>query len=324
MEIKKRILLVCPRFYFYHQLIAERLCEKKYEVDFVEERYYGIIYLLLKAFGNRIFTYFSTRRYLKFLHYHPYSYDLLFVIKGETFPIEVIKILKSRNPHLYSVLYQWDSVRNFNYLHLIPFFDKTMSFDKSDSEKFNIGYYLLFYTEDVFAIRNKVVPKKYDLLLVSTYLPERIDYIRDLIEFSKKNNLRFYYYLYITRYQHLRLLFKQRVSGLQIHHKPMSKEQLVKLYAMSNVIVDVSNKNQTGLSMRVIEMLGAGKKLLTTNQNLPICIDIQSEQYRLFTRVEDIDLNFVRNSDNISFNEYRNLFINNWVDYIIEHEDKSI
>ena len=49
----------------------------------------------------------------------------------------------------------------------------------------------------------------------------------------------------------------------------MPSEQLTEKLKQSKVVVDIQHPKQTGLTMRTIEMLGANKKIITTN------IDIQ-------------------------------------------------
>lgn len=48
----------------------------------------------------------------------------------------------------------------------------------------------------------------------------------------------------------------------------LETEQIVNLYKRSKVILDINHINQDGLTMRTFEAIGAGKKLITTNQNI--------------------------------------------------------
>ena len=46
---------------------------------------------------------------------------------------------------------------------------------------------------------------------------------------------------------------------------PMSRSELMDFYLRSRIQLDIQHPNQTGLTMRTIETLGAKKKLITTN-----------------------------------------------------------
>jgi len=53
----------------------------------------------------------------------------------------------------------------------------------------------------------------------------------------------------------------------------MNKREYVSLFNQSNIIVDLTTTTQSGLAMRVLDTLGAGKKLITNN------IHIKNEPY---------------------------------------------
>lgn len=55
------------------------------------------------------------------------------------------------------------------------------------------------------------------------------------------------------------------VCGVEIARNYINYKDYISLIAKSNVILDVTQENQTGFSMRVMEALFLGKKLITTN-----------------------------------------------------------
>lgn len=321
--MKKRVLFIGPRFYFYPKLIKENLEDVGYDVTFFEERYYGLIYLILKCIGESIFKYFSTKRYDNFLNKNKYKYDILFVIRGESLPVEFVESLKQRNPRIKTILYEWDSIKNFDYRYLIKYFDTVATFDKKDAIEYNLLYYPLFYTNDSIEIRNYNGNRDIDLLFIATYLPERIKYLRDLIHFTIQNNIRFDYYLYITKFTYLKnKIFKRNYfRGIRIHFKPLSRQELIQKYKKSKVIIDVSNIEQTGLSMRVIEMIGAGRKIISTNKEFQNNIDLSQTQFLIINSIEDISSDFISSKD--KQNNYHNeLLLDSWLKRLIsKHEN---
>ncbi|MBO3273555.1 hypothetical protein, partial [Hymenobacter defluvii] len=50
-----------------------------------------------------------------------------------------------------------------------------------------------------------------------------------------------------------------------IKFNPMNRKEYLRIFSQSKAIVDVSNAKQTGMAMRVIDAIGSGKKVLTTN-----------------------------------------------------------
>lgn len=317
--MKPNIFFVCPRFYFYHTLLADKLREKGYNVDLLEERYYGVKYLFLQLLGNKLFSFFSERRYKRYLNRNAKCYDIVLVIRGETFPVEVLDILRQRNSNLKTILYEWDSLRNFNYSDLMLAFDKVYSFDKKDCLNMHLNYLPLFYSEDSVRVRNSLIDKSIDILMVSTYLPERIKYIRSFDAFCQENHLTFSYYLYVTRYRYLmlRLFSGNPLKGIEYHFSPLSREKLFNFYSQSKTIIDICNIGQSGLSMRVIEMIGAGKKILTTNKLIAECIDIPKEQYQIVDMAQMPELDFIRKDSSTSLKIHEELFIDNWLGILL-------
>lgn len=317
--MKPNIFFVCPRFYFYHTLLADKLREKGYDVDSFEERYYGIKYLFLRFLGNKLFSFFSKRRYIRYLNCNPKRYDWVLVVRGESFPVEILSLLRQRNPNLKAILYEWDSLRNFDYSDIMLAFDKVYSFDKKDCLNMHLNYLPLFYSEDSVLVRNSQVEKSIDILMISTYLPERIKYIRFFNIFAQKNHLTFSYYLYVTRYRYFILKFFRGnpLKGIECHFSPLSRKKLFNFYSQSKTIIDICNVAQSGLSMRVIEMIGAGKKIITTNKLIAECIIIPKEQYQIIDMVQKIDLDFIINNSSASLNVHEELFIDNWLEILL-------
>ncbi len=48
----------------------------------------------------------------------------------------------------------------------------------------------------------------------------------------------------------------------------LSKEELIQRIERSRVVLDIQHPSQKGLTMRTIEMIGAGKKIITTNKEI--------------------------------------------------------
>lgn len=315
---RKKILFVGPIFYFYHSLIISKLQNLNYDVLFFEERFYGWKHLLFQFLGKRVYSFFSKKRYSKFFKELNSDIDILFVIRGESLPIDFIDQLKIKNPGIKTILYEWDSLKNINYEYLIKHFDKVVTFDKKDSEVLKIDYKPLFYTDDCINIDTSI-EKDIDILFISTFLPERLAYLNEVEAYARENNLTFEYYLYITKFSFLKefIFNHNRISKFKIHFKPLPKYNLIKKYERAKNILDVCNANQTGLSMRVIEMIGAGKKIITTNKLLPYNINIPKPQYLIIDSVADLNIDFIR--DNSTFNcSHHELYISNWLKNLIE------
>ena len=48
----------------------------------------------------------------------------------------------------------------------------------------------------------------------------------------------------------------------------ISQERIIEAYSNASAVLDIEHHKQNGLTMRTLEVLGAGLKLITTNKNI--------------------------------------------------------
>lgn len=316
----KRILFIGPVFYHYHQEIITELEQKGAAVDFFPERDYTIRSRVYKRLGKKTYQGYQRRYYTRlFNQFKANRYDIFLLIKGEIFPFELAERIRQSNPGINMVLYQWDSMVRVDYADLIPAFDKVATFDSEDSKKYGLNYQPLFYTREIDALKKIETAPLYDLLLLGMYLPERYLGLERLLSYSERHHLRFKYHLFLQKTHYFMQKLKRRPIDLKFcSFETISYREVLKLYAQSKVIVDFSNVSQSGLSMRVVEALGAGKKLVTTNKN------IQQESFYNPSYIHVI--NPVKIEIPASFwdstimhdNELNHLRLDNWLEILLQ------
>lgn len=192
-------------------------------------------------------------------------------------PLSFIQTLKQKNPGITSIMYQWDSSVRNPYQYLIPEFDKVFSFDYKDVEDNpGVKYLTNFYTDDITKISLKQVSNVYDFFYFGSYLPERYDGLIKFKAYAESKGYSIKAHLMMSYKYYL----KERIKGNKIdkqfiNFKIMNRATYLKLLSQSKAVVDVCNRTQTGLSFRVLEALGAGKKILTTNNWVvkEVCFD---------------------------------------------------
>lgn len=92
-----------------------------------------------------------------------------------------------------------------------------------------------------------------------------------MIETFQERNYSYFIRIYINRFEYLRGIIKD-TPGFRSFPKenlsfnPIPKEIANSIVQRSKVVVDVHHPKQTGLSIRVMEVLGAGVNIVTTNK----------------------------------------------------------
>lgn len=310
----KRILFIGPIFYDYHILIQKELEELGGKVYFFPERDYSLKFTVANNLFNKRVNKLQEKHYDKILKKtQEVVFDFLFVIRGYKMTKKFIDSFKEKNPTAQTIMYQWDSDKNNCFLHLSSSFDKVLSFDRQDSVKNDLIYLPLFYMKDIGAIRIKGnLENKYDILFFGYYIKERYDSMLNLIDFCNKNNIILKTFLYMPLSVYIKELLKgNKIDFRLINLKPLSRVQYIKLLASAKVVFDTSSVTQSGLSMRVIETIGAGKKLITSNRNIIFENFYNSKQIYLYEKEDQKQIVAFLKSD--FFHVKTNLSLKNWI-----------
>ena len=315
MITNKNIILIAPNYYSYHNQIINVLKEKGNQVDFIEDKNYGFIFTICSKSNYLLEKYknIHAKKILKKLENG--NYDFMIVIGGKTPNIEFWEYV-NKNFSIKKILYQWDSFKNFDYRRMIPYFDSIKTFDSIDAEVLNIEYQQLFYNNEQIT---QSVNEDIDLLFIGIWHSDRLNILNQIVEFAEKNKLNYCCKVYYPIYMYIYLVYIKK------HFKPskffifksIPLRDVLKYYQRAKCIIDINHPNQTGLTMRTIETIGAGKKLITTNTY------IKNEEFYNKKMIQIIDREKIEIDDDFfKFNEkYKNiekLEISNWIDQLLK------
>lgn len=272
----KKILFLCPLFFNYHKKLIRAMESMGAQVDYFDERPSNTF--LSKAL-LRINRNFVTVQINK--HYEEITskikdkeYDYVFICQAEATPMSFLRVVRNMNPNARLVLMLWDSVANkVNTLEKLDLFDEVFSFDKKDCDKFGLTFRPLFFDKEYEELSKAETEFVYDLFFVGTVHSDRYLILNEVRQQFEKNNLNVFYFLYIPSkimyYQ--RKLLTSELKGSEITDFSfigLPSEQLTAKLKQSKAVVDIQHPKQTGLTMRTIEMLGANKKIITTNKDI--------------------------------------------------------
>lgn len=266
------VLLVSPLTFSYHLTIAEELHAMGYEVTWWDERassatLYKLALRLFPASAVR----WSERTFLKKLACLG-SADIshILVIKGEGLSLRVARKIREKFSSASMGLYLWDGVENTKgVFKILEAFDSVATFDPVDARQFGWVYRPLFgrTIRDANATNAAL---EFDWCFIGTIHSDRHRVIQRL-RLRYGNQVRGFVFGY---FQSPLMLFMRRLTdwSLWVAPKgtlsttPMAAAEVAKIVACSRAVLDVEHPRQHGFTMRTIETLLAGKKLITTNQ----------------------------------------------------------
>lgn len=270
----KKILLVAPSYFDYEVDIVMELRSLGAYVEYFDERPFSssfdkfLLRINPKLFRKKIDTYY--RESIKSLAES--NFDFLLWIKAAVVSRDILKWIRQLIPNAKFILYQWDSVRNNpNCLNVFDLFDDVYSFDPEDCAHFGFSFRPLFFSNRLMLTSKS--HKKYDFYCVASiglHHSDRHVFLSRLKSIiGDKYSCFFKAYcsskvLYFIRKIRLKLKGVALVPGL-VTFKSVPKEEAYESMLASEIVVDFTHSEQVGLPMRIIECLGAQKKLLTNN-----------------------------------------------------------
>lgn len=320
-----------PKFFNYPQLITEELNRMGYEVDFFDDRPSTNAWVKAAIRINKKLIQTYIKRYFDEVMKTVSSkkYDVVFLISGQSlsFSEDMIAHIKEFQPRAKFVLYQWDSQTNFPYIKRVQhFFDKCYSFDRKDTEETpTLNFLPLFYSRvyEELGAKNKKDFKN-DFCFIGTAHPKKYKFINMMSEQLKAVYPKQFIYFFFPSpivYFYRKVMNKELRGAKysEFHFEPLTGQKMNDVYETSRCVLDSAQAGQFGLTIRVLEALGAKKKLITTNKDI-----VNYDFYRpenIYVYEGHIDL------DNVFFKEeykevdkeiYEKYSLRSWLKKIVE------
>lgn len=219
-------------------------------------------------------------------------------------------IIKNIKPHANELIAFFnDNIKRIpKILKVAPFFDVVFSFEPNDAKTHDFK----FATNYIFKEAKSPVKVDYEVFNISTF-SDRSQLIDDIaIELEQLN---------IT-YKIISFGNKKIESNSSVAYvtERVNMDEVNKLVAASNVLLDIHREGQDGLSFRVFESLGNKKKLITTNKDI-INYDFYDSNNILVVDKNTIEIpvSFFKNKyKQPPENIYQQYLIDNWVKRILD------
>ncbi|MBO1511896.1 lipopolysaccharide biosynthesis protein [Metabacillus bambusae] len=268
----KKILFIAANFFSYEKKIYMKLTEMGAQVDYFDERPGNdFITKSLIRVNKNILAKKNSAYYEEIINStENQNYDYILIIKGEVITEEWLKNIKQLHKNAKLILYLWDSISyNPNAKKVKNLFDKVYTFDPDDVKIYpNMIFRPLFFLDSYKNI--KKVDEDLDLVFIGTVHTDRYNVIKSVQKQLKDMNLNGYFYMYYPN----RILFWLKkifdpkfktAKYSEFKFKGISSEEIINIYARSKAILDIERPKQKGLTIRTLEVLGAHKKIVTTN-----------------------------------------------------------
>ena len=326
-----KLLLIMPRFFDYPELITRELEDMGYEVDFFDDRpsTNAWIKAAIRINKNLIGTYIKKYFESVMKTVRSKKYDVVFLISGQSlsFSESMINEIKLCQKDAKFVLYQWDSQTNFPYIKQVQkYFDKCYSFDRRDIEETpSLKFLPLFYSRKYEEIgKRNNTNFKYDFCFVGTAHPKKYKFIKIMSEQLKSvypNQFIYFFFPSPIVYFYRKIMNNElrKAKYNEFHYVPLKGKDMNDVYETSRCVLDSAQDGQLGLTIRVLEALGAKKKLITTNEDV-INYDFYKPE-NIYVYEGKIDLEnvfFTHEYKEVNKEVYEKYSLRSWLKEILE------
>jgi hypothetical protein len=294
-----RLMLICPPFFGYDRAIADAAAAQGHEVTVLDARAAtGTVYkAALKLFPMLTKSLTQARFVDRFAAIDdPAKIDQILVVKGDGMTAKTICSLRALMPKARLTVYLWDALRNMPGMGpIFELADRVFSFDEQDCNAFGWSYLPLFarvaVTDPLSAVER---PAMWDWSFIGSLHSDRHRVLRAMVAAHPQH--RYMVHCYVQN-EVVKLVRALGDPGILSRRPPLLSSQVMgyaryqEVVRQSRAVVDIEHPSQTGMTMRTIEALLNGKKLITTNAAV-----MNSSLYH-FSRVAIIDRTMPRICD---------------------------
>lgn len=263
--MKKKILLIGINYHSYTAEIVAELSAQGHEVRFHDIQ---PAYPWLKVLRK-----FAPQRYVPALdRYHAgildaergRSYDLVIFIQVHQMSAGKLAAFRQVFRSAEFVLYNWDAVTNHDYRPYLPCFDRVYTFDPEDAKALGLCYLPLFCIRAFLGLHRRDLTGQTVYTVGNIVNPKRYEAIHAFKRYCKEQQIGFKSFMACSTHA-VSLLLRHGHLPLDVSLRQIRQSAFVDMIETASAVFDFANHRQAGYTMRTIENLCAGKKIITNN-----------------------------------------------------------
>ncbi|UNC93565.1 CgeB family protein [Candidatus Contubernalis alkaliaceticus] len=330
----KMVLYIGTPIFNYYKKIKTEIEKLGYSVDYYNEipsensLIKGVIKIKRSLVDSLIQRYFDKIM----CQSKSKTYDIIFIVNCKVFTPVMIKQLRDTQKSARFILYMWDSLNLYPLCkEVIPLFDKAYSFDSDDCGKIdNLTFLPLFFSREYEQLGQEPAgEKEYDIVSVCTAHPNRYKAMHHLFPELQAKGIRIFSYMFLNKLQYLyNKMFVSEFKGAkhsEFKFKPLSERENLGVLQRSDTVFDMQHNNQSGLTMRTIEALGAKRKIITSNANIKKYDFYNANNIFILNEhnLSEIEL-FLKNTyEPVQADVYSKYSLHSWVEAVINERNNN-
>jgi hypothetical protein len=262
----KTILFVGLWYHDYTQSMIDEMVAQGHTVEYVDIQPRSLAFKVFKTLAPALYQrYLAAHHRRAILATRGRRFDTVLFLQAHQMSLENMRLLKELQPMAEFLLYNWDALSNHDYLPQAPFFDQVYTFDKVDAERHGFQYLPLFCMRFIQQLRRGRAPSRTVYTIGNIVNIQRYQAIERFRAYCQAHRIELTTYLVCSPVVYARMLLRGIVPR-GVYLRSIKRKQFSAMVEEAAAVFDFANHAQTGYTMRTIENLCAGKKIITNNR----------------------------------------------------------
>lgn len=278
----KRVLFIAFDYHEYSRAIHAEFQEHGFESHFHSIQPGKLHFKLARRLSPRIYQMLLGRYHRRVILSYPRdSFEKVVFLQVHQFSHENMVFLKSRQPRATFTLYNWDAITTHDYRPYLRYFDKVFTFDPVDAEQLGAGYLPLFCIRRFQGLKRDGIDPLSAYFIGNIVNPRRYEAVMAFDAFCREHRITFRQFLSTTIHGWT-MMRKAGIRPFGVSLRSISDADFIAMIKNSAAVFDFANHRQAGFTMRIMENLCAGKKIITNNANVRHAEFYSSDRFMIF------------------------------------------
>lgn len=260
-----RVLFIAFDYHEYSRSIHAEFLALGFDSEFHSIQPGSLYLKIARRLSDTVYQTLLDRYHRQIILSYPVDsfYHVVF-LQVHQFSQSNLELLKARQSRARFTLYNWDAVTTHDYRPYLHHFDRVLTFDPDDARALGIGYLPLFCIRRFQGLLRQEIAPLSVYFVGNIVNPHRYRAVEAFREFCRGEGIAFRTYLSTTIHGYTTMC-KAGIRPREVSFRSIGDQDFVDMIEKSTAVFDFANHRQTGFTMRTMENLCAGKKIITNN-----------------------------------------------------------
>jgi len=264
----KKLLLIGLRYHDYTNEIIGEIARQGYEVTYHEIQPRTLFYKTLNVVSASMYRARLDAHHRRIIQRVSGSqYDCVLFIQAHQFSRENMLALRDQQRGARFVLYNWDSLSTSDYRPNMDAFDRVITFDPDDARALGVDYLPLFCVRAFQQLCKRDQHERAVYFVGNIVSVQRYEALTAFMDYCAREDILLRHFMACSPLVYTRLL-RAGHWPTDVCFTSIRQPRFVDMIERSTTVFDFANHRQAGYTMRIIENLCAGKKIITNNARI--------------------------------------------------------